>query len=85
VWNSAWLARLHIQEVSSSVPIGAFNNLWEGEIANVQGVGSTTVRCGLYLGESNGTGVLVYEEGKHLRTLRLPLSSVVILPDHSRC
>ena len=89
VWNSAWLARHHIQEVSSSAPIGAFNNLWEGEIANVQGVGSTTVRCGLYLGESNGTGVLVYEEDtgqfKHLRTLRLPLSSVVILPDQSGC
>ena len=91
VWNVASQARRDIQDVASSVPIGFFNNPWEGEIANVQRIGSTTARCGLYLGESNGTGVLVYNEGteqvKILRTLRLPLSSVLIeiLPDQVVC
>ncbi len=91
VWNGASQARHDIQDVTSSVPIGFFNNPWEGEIANVQRIGSTTVRCGLYLGESNGIGVLVYNEGteqvKILRTLRLPLSSVLIeiLPDQVVC
>ena len=92
VWNSASQARRDIQDVASSAPIG-LNNPWEGEIANVQRIGSTskTVTCGLYLGESNGTGVFVVNEGteqvKQLRTVRLPLSSVLIeiLPDHVLC
>ena len=83
VWNAASIARHDIQDVSSSVPIG-LNNPWEGEIANIRQIGSTstTVTCGLYLGESNGTGVFVVNEGtgqfRHLRTVRLPLSSVLI-------
>jgi hypothetical protein len=91
VWNSASEARRDIQDVVSGVPIGVFNNPWEGEIALVQRIGSTKARCGLYLGESNGMGVLVYNEGteqvKRLRTLRLPLSSVLIeiLPDQTVC
>jgi hypothetical protein len=95
VWDAAAQARRDIQDVSSSVPIG-LGNLWEGEIANVQRIGSTTVRCGLYLGESNGTGVFVVSEGvynkgtehvKILRTLQLPLSSVIIqiVPDAVLC
>ena len=92
VWNGASQARRDILDAASSVPIGV-NNPWEGEIANVQRIGSTstTVTCGLYLGESNGTGVLVYNEStgqfKHLRTLRLPLSSVLIeiMPDQVVC
>jgi hypothetical protein len=90
VWNGASQARRDIQNATSSVP-GVLNNPWEGEIATVQQIGSTTVRCGLYLGESNGTGVLVYNVGTEqvpiLRTLRLPLSSVLIhiLPDQVLC
>ena len=92
VWNGASQARRDILDAASSVPIGV-NNPWEGEIANVQRIGSTstTVTCGLYLGESNGTGVLVYNEStgqfKHIRTLRLPLSSVLIeiMPDQVVC
>jgi hypothetical protein len=62
--------------------IGVFNNPWDGQIALVQQLGSTKTTCRLYLGESNGTGVFVYneytEQVKHLRTLRRPLSSVLI-------
>ena len=92
VWDAAAQARRDIQDVSSSAPIG-LSNLWEGEIANIRKIGSTStaVTCGLYLGESNGTGVFVVSEGtgqfKHLRTFRLPLSSALIeiLPDQVLC
>jgi hypothetical protein len=71
--------------------IGIFNNPWEGKIARVQQIGSTNVLCGLYLGESDGADVFVYEEStghvKRLRTLRLPLSSALIkiIPDQVTC
>jgi hypothetical protein len=92
VWDDATQARRDIQDVSSSSPIG-LSNLWEGEIANIRKISSTStaVTCGLYLGESNGTGVFVVSEGtgqfKRLRTFRLPLSSVLIeiLPDQVLC
>jgi hypothetical protein len=90
VWESASEARRNIQNVTSTLPIGVFDNPWEGQIALVQRIGSTRARCGLYLGESNGTGVLVYkstEPFKRLRTIRLPLSSVLIeiIPDQVVC
>jgi len=91
VQNAASLARNHIHNVTASNAIGVFNNPWEGQIALVQQLGSTKATCGLYLGESNGTGVFVYneytEQVKHLRTLRLPLSSVLItiIPDQVTC
>jgi hypothetical protein len=91
VRNSAVVARYDIENVTSANAIGVFDNPWEGQIARVQRIGSTGSACWLYLGDSNGIGVFVFEEStgqvKHLRTLRLPLSSVIveILPDQVTC
>jgi hypothetical protein len=87
VWNNAVVARNDIEAITSSAQFDLFNP-WEGRIAIVRT--SSTDTCGLYLGEANGLGVLVVRAqapGEKRRTMRFPLSSVVLVvrPEAAAC
>ena len=80
-WNAATLARSEIEDVAPTNAISVFTNPWKGDPLRFRVAVSPGPSAVLYLGEADGTGVLVVgssDPAEPIRTLRFSLSATRI-------
>jgi len=88
---SAWNARDSIQKGERPNFVwGLLPSPWPAQVASIRGVKGTEAtlpKCALYLGQADGTAVLVHSSDGDETTLRVPASSIVLVlrPEDQSC